>query len=171
MMYHRYSIPGTNNESRNMSKKRSSDSMLLRKRKKIITSQEKFQIVTFGRRYKKSFRVDAADSRRIIQDSNEGRFLGLFLNRNGLSGPTKRRSIQAKVALTSLQRFRGLTSKHKKKLCTSLVMARLVYHCVSRAAQCDTVKCRMQAVQNRSVNFIGSYNWQRFRRASDNSEL
>ena len=100
------------------------------KKWKIKTSQQKFQIVAFEQGPKKPFRVDATDRRKIIEDSNEGRFFGLFLNRNGLSGPVKRRSNQAKAALTSLQRFRGLASKCKKNLCTSLVKARLVYPCV-----------------------------------------
>ena len=41
----------------------------------------------------------------------------------------------------------------------------------STVSQCDTVECRMQAVENRGVNFIGNYNWQEFRRARDKSEL
>ena len=126
------------------------------KKWKIRTSQEKFQIVAFERGQKLSFRVDATDRRKIIQDSNEGRFLGLFLNRNGLIGPAKRRSVQAKVALTFLQRFRGL-SKCKKQLYTSLVKARLIYPCVPWAAQCDTTKCRIQAIQNKGVNLLDNH--------------
>ena len=70
------------------------------KKWKIRTSQQKFQIIAFERGPKKTFRVDATDRRKTIQDSNEARFLGLFLHMDGLSGPTNRRSKQAKVALT-----------------------------------------------------------------------
>ena len=68
-----------------------------------------------------------------------------------------------------MQRFRDLTSK--AQLYTSLVKTRLTYPFVPWAAQQDTVKCKMQAVQTKGVSFIRNYQWQEFRKAKEKSEL
>ena len=66
----------------------------------------------------------------------------------------KSRFIQAKLTLTSLQRFRGLTSKRKIQLFTSFVRARLIYPCVQSSQKFPAVSHKIQIVPQ---NFTHSY--------------
>jgi len=138
---------------------------------KIQTSVKKFTIVSLAPGHETmNYKVDQNHPPTIIEDSRQGRFLGLQLCRNGLSQAITQKARAGRHQIYSLHRFRQLKPKKKKHLYNFLVKSALLYPSVAWAALTDKNIQKLQSVQNVGVDFIGDFSRNQRRRARDKNQ-
>ncbi len=90
---------------------------------KIRTSEEKFKIIPLAKMKTKILKIDNKD----IQTCNEGKFLGLKLQRRGITRHCVDIKNKGNAVLTKLRRFTNLTSKLKATLVKTQLIPILEY--------------------------------------------
>ena len=124
----------------------------IRKYMENTNDKENFKIVTLNSNKEMiKYQKDWHDKGKIITETKERGFLGLHLNANGWKTLPMIRTTKAKIALSSIQRFKDFSPKNKKTLC----ICRMLYSCVPWEAQPGPIETKMQVIQNSRVNMIG----------------
>lgn len=80
--------------------------------------------------------------------------LGLKINRTGIQPHVTKRRNLARVALTRLKRFSGMTAKTKLHLYKAMLASHLMYPLVPLNAISTSNTLRLQAIQNRALRWI-----------------
>lgn len=117
---------------------------------KIKTNQQKFQIIPISRRKTSQVTVDDSD----YAYSHKGKVLGLSFTGYGLSTQVPLRCKIAKMNLTKLYRFHGLSPYIKRKLYIATVRSALAYPAIPLNTLSKTAMLKLQRVQNAGVRFI-----------------
>ncbi len=116
---------------------------------KIKTSEEKFKIIPLAQTKTKTLKINNKD----IQTCNEGKFLGLKLQKRGITGHCVDIKNKGNAVLTKLK-FTNLTPKLKATLVKTQLIPILEYPPVPITAVSNTQKKQMQTVLNKALRFI-----------------
>ena len=120
------------------------------KKWKIKTSESKFKILPMAQYKTEKIKINNKE----IENSEEGKILGVKWQRTGITGHINDRINKTKSQLSKLYRFASLTPKIKTKLIKTLVLPVLEYPPIPLCCASKTQKLRMQRVLNRGLRFI-----------------
>ena len=117
---------------------------------KIRTNTRKFKIIPLA---KYSTPPIYIDNRQYTYD-REGTMLGLKITSTGYTAHYKELHRRGKAALTKLQRFRKLTTRHKTLLYQAHVKSIITYPIIPTHTSKHTHIKKLQSIQNQGLKFI-----------------
>ncbi len=117
---------------------------------KIKTSQDKFKLIPIGQFQTKTIVVNG----REINNSKEGKVLGLKLQSNGITGHVANIKNKGNAVMAKLRRFSNLTPKLKTTLVKTLLLPILEYPVIHLCISSKTQKKKLQVVINKALIFI-----------------
>ncbi len=117
---------------------------------KIRANEDKFKIIPIAQYKTEQITVNGKN----LNTSNEGKLLGLKLQKTGLIGHATDKVKKGKAVITNLTRFRNLTTKLKTTLIKTLLLPVIEYPPVPLCTISKTQKINIQKVINRGLRFI-----------------
>ena len=126
---------------------------------KIKTNRAKFHVVPVASTKPAPLIIDGQRT----EFSRRGTILGLSVSTHGYTTHVTSRVTQARAALTTLFRFRSLSTRIKLRLIKALVIPILTYPPIPIHALSKTAVSRLQKVQNSAIRFALGTRWDDFR--------
>ncbi len=117
---------------------------------KIKTSQDKFKLIPIAQFKTKTIVVNG----REINNSKEGKVLGLKIQSNGITGHVADIKNKGNAVIAKLRRFSNLTPKLKTTLVKTLLLPILEYPVIPLCTASKTQKKKLQVVLNKALRFI-----------------